>query len=181
MFASISAAFEHLLHQGPECMCVCLQFVFVFATAAACVASQAMISAAFSIIKQSIALGCFPQLTILHVSDKVSTLKDISSPSCDKVNTSKNIRMVPEVNAGMCFCDCLSSFPCCSCSNCWKVTMKASLLVIDMQMQPFHTNVLRPAPNAFCAASVAIMHTKLRANRHHMTGMLVSVHLHRQH
>ena len=48
-----------------------MQFVFVFATAAACVASQAMISAAFSIIKQSIALGCFPQLTIHHVSKKV--------------------------------------------------------------------------------------------------------------
>ncbi|DBB02777.1 TPA: Potassium transporter, variant 3 [Trebouxia sp. C0004] len=46
-------------------------FVFVFATAAACVASQAMISAAFSIIKQSISLGCFPQLTVHHVSDKV--------------------------------------------------------------------------------------------------------------
>ncbi|DBA83964.1 TPA: Potassium transporter, variant 2 [Trebouxia sp. C0004] len=46
-------------------------FVFIFATAAACVASQAMISAAFSIIKQSISLGCFPQLTVQHVSDKV--------------------------------------------------------------------------------------------------------------
>ncbi|KAL3152408.1 hypothetical protein ABBQ32_001459 [Trebouxia sp. C0010 RCD-2024] len=46
-------------------------FVFVFATAAACVASQAMISAAFSIIKQSMALGCFPHLTVLHVSNKV--------------------------------------------------------------------------------------------------------------
>ncbi|DBA74693.1 TPA: hypothetical protein ACH3X2_009358 [Trebouxia sp. C0005] len=46
-------------------------FVFVFATAAACVASQAMISAAFSIIKQSISLGCFPQLTVQHVSNKV--------------------------------------------------------------------------------------------------------------
>ena len=50
----------------------CLQFTFVFATAAACIASQAMISAAFSIIKQSIALGCFPNLTILHVSRKVT-------------------------------------------------------------------------------------------------------------
>lgn len=49
-----------------------MQFVFVFATAAACVASQAMISAAFSIIKQSISLGCFPQLTVQHVSDKVA-------------------------------------------------------------------------------------------------------------
>ncbi|KAL3135172.1 hypothetical protein ABBQ38_006263 [Trebouxia sp. C0009 RCD-2024] len=46
-------------------------FVFVFATGAACVASQAMISAAFSIVKQSIALGCFPQLSVQHVSDKV--------------------------------------------------------------------------------------------------------------
>jgi len=47
------------------------QFVFVFATGAACVASQAMISAAFSIIKQSIALGCFPQLSVQHVSYEV--------------------------------------------------------------------------------------------------------------
>ncbi|KAL3138070.1 Potassium transporter [Trebouxia sp. C0009 RCD-2024] len=46
-------------------------FVFVFATGAACVASQAMISAAFSIVKQSIALGCFPQLSVQHVSDQV--------------------------------------------------------------------------------------------------------------
>lgn len=37
-----------------------------------------MISAAFSIIKQSIALGCFPQLTVQHVSDKVGALQ-----SCD--------------------------------------------------------------------------------------------------
>lgn len=50
---------------------LCTQFVFVFATGAACVASQAMISAAFSIVKQSIALGCFPQLSVQHVSDKV--------------------------------------------------------------------------------------------------------------
>lgn len=61
-----------VLHQCLMSVRVCLQFVFVFATAAACVASQAMISAAFSIIKQSIALGCFPHLTVLHVSDKVS-------------------------------------------------------------------------------------------------------------
>ena len=61
-----------VLHQYLMSVGVCLQFVFVFATAAACVASQAMISAAFSIIKQSIALGCFPHLTVLHVSDEVS-------------------------------------------------------------------------------------------------------------
>ena len=40
--------------------------VFVFATAAACIASQAMISAVFSIVKQSVALGCFPSLTVVH-------------------------------------------------------------------------------------------------------------------
>ena len=40
--------------------------VFVFATAAACIASQAMISAVFSIVKQSVALGCFPNLTVVH-------------------------------------------------------------------------------------------------------------------
>ncbi|KAL3134375.1 hypothetical protein ABBQ38_006629 [Trebouxia sp. C0009 RCD-2024] len=50
---------------------LCTQFVFVFATDAACVASQAMISAAFSIVKQSIALGCFPQLSVQRVSDQV--------------------------------------------------------------------------------------------------------------
>lgn len=40
--------------------------VFIFATAAACIASQAMISAVFSIVKQSVALGCFPNLTVIH-------------------------------------------------------------------------------------------------------------------
>lgn len=68
MSDNTSSAKAQVLLQGCR---VCLQFVFVFATAAACVASQAMISAAFSIIKQSIALGCFPHLTVLHVSDKV--------------------------------------------------------------------------------------------------------------
>jgi K+ transporter len=45
---------------------------FTVATAAACVASQSMISAAFSIIQQSIALGCFPRLTVVHTSDSVT-------------------------------------------------------------------------------------------------------------
>ncbi|KAI3729035.1 hypothetical protein L6452_17681 [Arctium lappa] len=42
--------------------------VFVIATAAAVIASQAMISASFSCIKQSMALGCFPRLKIIHTS-----------------------------------------------------------------------------------------------------------------
>lgn len=42
--------------------------VFVIATAAAIIASQAMISASFSCIKQSMALGCFPRLKIIHTS-----------------------------------------------------------------------------------------------------------------
>ncbi|CAL8468147.1 g7686 [Coccomyxa elongata] len=42
--------------------------MFVVAVLAAIVASQAMISGAFSIIKQSIALGCFPRLNIIHTS-----------------------------------------------------------------------------------------------------------------
>ena len=45
---------------------------FVIAVAAACVASQTMISAAFSIVKQSIALNCFPRCTVIHTSKKVS-------------------------------------------------------------------------------------------------------------
>lgn len=37
---------------------------------AAVIASQAMISATFSIIKQSMALGCFPRVTVVHTSPK---------------------------------------------------------------------------------------------------------------
>ncbi|XP_034685174.1 putative potassium transporter 12 [Vitis riparia] len=45
--------------------------VFVIATLAAMIASQAMISATFSCIKQSMALGCFPRLKIIHTSRKL--------------------------------------------------------------------------------------------------------------
>ncbi|GJM98922.1 hypothetical protein PR202_ga15974 [Eleusine coracana subsp. coracana] len=45
--------------------------VFVIATLAAMIASQAMISATFSCIKQAMALGCFPRIKIIHTSKKV--------------------------------------------------------------------------------------------------------------
>ncbi|XP_021901686.1 potassium transporter 11 [Carica papaya] len=44
--------------------------MFVVATAAAIVASQATISATFSIIKQALALGCFPRVKVVHTSKK---------------------------------------------------------------------------------------------------------------
>ncbi|KAG0497300.1 hypothetical protein HPP92_001991 [Vanilla planifolia] len=44
--------------------------MFVVATLAAVVASQALISASFSIIRQSVALGCFPRVTMVHTSAK---------------------------------------------------------------------------------------------------------------
>ncbi|XP_074582003.1 LOW QUALITY PROTEIN: putative potassium transporter 11 [Curcuma longa] len=44
--------------------------MFIVATAAAIVASQATISATFSIIKQALALGCFPRVKIVHTSKK---------------------------------------------------------------------------------------------------------------
>ncbi|KAK8942230.1 putative potassium transporter 11 [Platanthera guangdongensis] len=44
--------------------------MFVVATAAAIVASQATISATFSIIKQAVALGCFPRVRVVHTSKK---------------------------------------------------------------------------------------------------------------
>lgn len=44
--------------------------MFVISTLAAIVASQSMISATFSIIKQSIALNCFPRVKIVHTSSK---------------------------------------------------------------------------------------------------------------
>ncbi|KAH9321086.1 hypothetical protein KI387_015725 [Taxus chinensis] len=44
--------------------------MFVVATLAAIVASQALITATFSIIKQSMALGCFPRVKMVHSSKK---------------------------------------------------------------------------------------------------------------
>ncbi|ONM13765.1 potassium transporter 26 [Zea mays] len=44
--------------------------MFVVATLAAIVASQALISASFSIVRQSVALGCFPRVTMKHTSKK---------------------------------------------------------------------------------------------------------------
>ncbi|XP_073127617.1 potassium transporter 26-like isoform X2 [Henckelia pumila] len=44
--------------------------MFVIATVSAVVASQSMISATFSIVKQSLALGCFPRVNMLHTSSK---------------------------------------------------------------------------------------------------------------
>lgn len=44
--------------------------MFVVATAAAVIASQAMILGVFSIVVQSMALGCFPRCKIVHTSPK---------------------------------------------------------------------------------------------------------------
>ncbi|TVU34657.1 hypothetical protein EJB05_16500 [Eragrostis curvula] len=44
--------------------------MFVVATLSAIVASQSLISASFSIIRQSVALGCFPRVTIKHTSEE---------------------------------------------------------------------------------------------------------------
>lgn len=49
----------------------CFWPVFVIATLAAMIASQAMISATFSCVKQSMALGCFPRLKIVHTSKRL--------------------------------------------------------------------------------------------------------------
>ena len=46
-------------------------FFFIFAVLAASVASQAIISGAFSIVKQSIALGCFPRVSVINTSKTV--------------------------------------------------------------------------------------------------------------
>ncbi|CDP05102.1 unnamed protein product [Coffea canephora] len=44
--------------------------MFVISTLAAVVASQSMISASFSIVKQSLTLGCFPPVKMVHTSSK---------------------------------------------------------------------------------------------------------------
>jgi hypothetical protein len=43
---------------------------FIIATLAAVVASQATISATYSIVKQALALGCFPRVSVVHTSKK---------------------------------------------------------------------------------------------------------------
>uniref|UniRef100_A0A0A0KWH6 Potassium transporter n=1 Tax=Cucumis sativus TaxID=3659 RepID=A0A0A0KWH6_CUCSA len=44
--------------------------MFVVAVSASIIASQAMISGTFSIIQQSLSLGCFPRVKVVHTSDK---------------------------------------------------------------------------------------------------------------
>ncbi|GAA0184269.1 transporter [Lithospermum erythrorhizon] len=44
--------------------------MFIVSTLAAVVASQSMISASFSLVKQSLALGCFPRVNMIHTSSK---------------------------------------------------------------------------------------------------------------
>ncbi|KAL7146198.1 hypothetical protein ABFS83_06G024900 [Erythranthe nasuta] len=44
--------------------------MFVISTLAAVVSSQSMISATFSIVKQSLSLDCFPRVNIIHTSSK---------------------------------------------------------------------------------------------------------------
>jgi KUP system potassium uptake protein len=44
--------------------------MFAVAVLASIIASQAMISATFAIVKQSMALGCFPRVKVVHTSSK---------------------------------------------------------------------------------------------------------------
>lgn len=44
--------------------------MFVIAVLAAVIASQSLISGTFSIIQQSVSLGCFPRVKIVHTSTK---------------------------------------------------------------------------------------------------------------
>lgn len=46
--------------------------MFVLATVSAMIASQAIITATFSIIKQSAALGCFPRVKVVHTSNNIA-------------------------------------------------------------------------------------------------------------
>lgn len=58
----------HLIASLPSHL---LGFFGWFSLLASVVGSQASISATFSIINQCIALGCFPEVTIVHTSDKI--------------------------------------------------------------------------------------------------------------
>lgn len=48
--------------------------MWILATLAAIIASQALISAAFQIVKQAITQGFFPRFTVIHTSKKVGDL-----------------------------------------------------------------------------------------------------------
>ncbi|KAK6922481.1 Potassium transporter [Dillenia turbinata] len=62
---------DHVLHTFYDCIPSPLYWpTFVVAVAAAIIASQAMISGAFSIISQSLSLGCFPRVKVVHTSAK---------------------------------------------------------------------------------------------------------------
>lgn len=45
--------------------------MFAVSTMAAIIASQAMISATYSMIRNAMALGCFPRVTVIHTSKSV--------------------------------------------------------------------------------------------------------------
>lgn len=60
-----------LLLIGPCLAGVVFWPIFVIATLAAIVASQAIISATFSIVKQCHALGCFPRVKVVHTSKQI--------------------------------------------------------------------------------------------------------------
>ncbi len=52
--------------------------MFIVATLAAIIASQAMISAVFQIVKQAIAQGFFPRFHVYHTSRKVRAAPECS-------------------------------------------------------------------------------------------------------
>ena len=62
-------------------MHACMRAGFVIATLAAIIASQALISAVFQIVKQAIAQGFFPRFHVYHTSREVSHLI-LPSDSC---------------------------------------------------------------------------------------------------
>ncbi|KAK3223871.1 hypothetical protein Dsin_010896 [Dipteronia sinensis] len=57
--------YDHISHKSPM-----YWPMFVVAVLAAIIASQAMISGSFSIIQQSLALGCFPRVKVMYTSAK---------------------------------------------------------------------------------------------------------------
>ena len=58
---------------------------FVVAVLAACVAAQTMISAAYSIVRQSMALNCFPRMKVIHTSTKVTLSAACMSAVCFEI------------------------------------------------------------------------------------------------
>jgi K+ transporter len=75
LFMFASTLYTHSFLECCDWVCCAASIywpMLVLATVSAMIASQAIITATFSIVKQSVALGCFPRVKVVHTSNEFS-------------------------------------------------------------------------------------------------------------